>query len=814
MQRADRRAEFGRVYMLKKIVVAVISLSIVAGFYFVNTVNDHQVKGDISLNILQHPVTILRDELGIPYLYAENISDAIKAQGFIIAQDRLYQLELFKHLGRGKLSEFIGEKGIKIDTLMRNLNITAQAKRQIKALGPKATAFYLDYITGINAYIAQQQHEFPLSMSILSHQPDAWTLEDIISLQYFQVWSSSANWKTELLTQQAIDKLGSDKALEIAMVTINPDEESIHIREQEPSDSPLTTLNLSIEQAWLDAFPDVEAAASNAWATTKSKSLNGAAILVNSPHFDATTLPGFWYPMGLFTPEFRAVGVSAPGTPGFGIARTQDIAFGATNGYSDGIDLYVETLDDRKENHYLEGEVSLPLTVREEILRVKDSNNKTGFREIKLIIRNTRRGPLISDHGITLNGNRAISLRWATLEAPVTESMGIDQLLFARNVEQAQLSMAHSAAPLSQIVVDKDGAIARISTGHVPIRRKGDGSKPFVITDGADNWHGIIKASDMPMEIKPEHDWLATANHRVVKRDYPYKFSSYFSPSWRYRRISEYIEGKNVLSSDDHRALVNDVKNLMAEATVPTIIEALKSDPQVSYFNDYLAKWDFKDNTDSVAATLYQVLYQQLIRATFTDELGEELANDWIDSSYLWQERLNIMLKDNENVWFDNKSTPAIETRDDIIRASALFAQEFLIDTLGGTAQSWQWGKLHTITFGSPVIPGDFVANLFGGGVHPMVGSGETLNRGLFKYSQGYDTKIMDSVRFIADMSDHEKITAVIPGGVSGRYFDQHLNDQTQTWLDGGAFPIWFSDNKIKQHSVSQLRLIPNGSTN
>ena len=369
-------------------------------------------------------------------------------------------------------------------------------------LNPQARNFYLDYIAGINAYINQGKHEFPLSMTLLSHTPDAWTLQDIVALQFFQIWSSSANWKTELLTQQAIDKLGSEKAYEIAMITVNPDDESIKIREPEPSIKPVA-LNLTIEQAWLDAFPDVEAAASNAWATTKSRSQNGLPILVNSPHLDATTLPGFWYPMAIFTPNFQAVGVAPPGTPGFGIARTNHIAFGATNGYSDSIDLYIETLDPNKPDHYLEGDISKPLIVREETILVKDAEAENGYRKQKLIIRNTARGPLISDHGMALNDNRAISLRWATIEAPLTSSMGTDKLLLSKTVEQAKLAMAETAAPLSQIVVDKAGSIARISSGHVPIRVKGDGSKPFVITDSNDNWQGIIPANEMPMNINP-----------------------------------------------------------------------------------------------------------------------------------------------------------------------------------------------------------------------------------------------------------------------------------------------------------------------
>ena len=794
--------------MIKKILIALIALIIAGGVYLVNFANGFQSEGKITLSILQEPVVVERDERMVPYVFAQSLSDALKAQGYLTAQDRLYQLELFKHLGRGQLSMFIGERGIKVDTLIHNLNIADLAKRQIAVLNPQARKFYLDYIAGINAYITQGQHEFPLSMSLLSHTPDAWTLQDIVALQFFQIWSSSANWKTELLTQQAIDKLGSKQAYEIAMLSVNPDDESIGIRQREQSVNHMP-LNLTIEQAWLDAFPDVEAAASNAWATTKSRSKNALPILVNSPHLDATTLPGFWYPMGIFTPDFKAVGVAPPGTPGFGIARTNHIAFGATNGYSDGIDLYIETLDPNNPGYYLEGDISKPLIVREETIWVKDSEAEGGYREQKLTIRNTSRGPLISDHGMALSDNRAISLRWATIEAPLTSSMGTDKLLVAKTVEQAKLAMAETAAPLSQIVVDSRGSIARISSGHVPIRVKGDGARPYVITDSQDNWQGIIPANEMPMNINPARDWVGTANHRIVKADYPYQYSTYFSPSWRYRRIGEFIENREPLSSDDHRELVNDVKNPMAQILQPIIVKALAKEPELANMTTELKNWDFFDKKEAVAPTIFQVFIWQLATLTFEHKLGEQLSEQWLDTSYLWQERLVAMLSQPAHAWFDNPNTPDIETTNQIIVKAMTQTQQYLSDKFGDDMSRWQWGDLHTVTLKSPVIPGEAMARLFGGGVHPFDGSGETLNRGLYKYSQGFDSRFVDSVRFIADMSDPDKITAVIPGGSSGRYFNEHLSDQSQAWLDGGAYPIWFNPQKVKQHITKQLVFKP-----
>lgn len=810
--------------IILKILLAAVLIALIGSIYLYNTINDYQRDGSLSLTVLDAPVTVRRDQLSIPYIEAESLADALRAQGFIIGQDRLYQVQLFRLLALGRLSEIFGDRGINNDTLIRLIDLGAIAKRFQSKLDQASKDYYTWYIEGLNEYILNYQHEHALATKALKMPLEAWTLEDIITLQLFQSWSNASIWRGELMTQQLIDEVGLAKTQQISQVSINPNDGSVAeadlLSNNSPSintpaddglSNPEATI-LQIEAELLDAIPDSIDAGSNAWATGSRKSKNGKPIFSNNPHLPATTLPGFWLPMGIFTPELKAVGVTAPGSPGIGVGRTDYIAYGATVGGGDGVDLYIEQLDPDNEDHYLQGNESLALTIRMETLRVKDKTQADGFRNQEIRIRSTSRGPLISDHGITVSADKAISLRWAAIDS-AGASLGSDRLLLAKSVAEAAAAIEHFTASLSHVVVDKAGGIARISGGRIPNRTSGDGASPSYVNklsgNGFENWNGLIPQSQMPKEINPSTDWVGTANHRIVTSDYPYEYSKDFATSWRYRRIKQVMQDKQTMTAEDHWQLINDVYNPMADVLVPVFARALQQSAEHADLADILLKWNRYDDANLVAPTLFQLLHRHLASLTFSDELSAETAERLLDSIRFWQERLILMLEDANHPWFDVQGTQKVESRDDILQMAVNATVEELHAELGKDPKQWQWGKLHTITFNSPVIPGKYAAKYFGGGTHPMFGSSETLNRGKFKFSQAYDTTIIDSVRLVADMSDDEKVLVVIPGGASGRYFDESLTNQVDDWLAGRPNYIWFDPNKVLENTVHELRLEP-----
>ena len=787
---------------MKKLLLAVIVL-VIGVALVLPRLDTYQREGELTLSALHGEVKVLRDESGVPYVYADSLDDALTAQGFLHAQERMFQLELFKYLAHGKLAEFIGEKGLKNDRIIRLLNLTGFASEQLARISDEERNYLQRYLDGVNAFIDSRKDEYPLMFSVMGHEVDRWTLEDILAIQYFRIWSSSVNWRQELLTLQLIDKFGPERAHELRPLTINPDDPAT---ENEVVSEALVALDLEFDDSLASPFEARYAMGSNAWASDAKRSANGAPILSNDPHLDARYLPGFWYPMGIVTPELRAVGTASPGGPGLGVGRNAYIAWGATNGYSDMIDLYIETIDPANTANYMQGERSIPFVTRSEILLIRDRDAEGGYRSQTMEIRETQRGPIISDHGMSLVEGKVLSLRWSVPEYAGPDS-GNRELLLAKSVDEALAALGKTTTPLNYIVVDTQGNIARMASGVVPIRSVGNGLVPLLASD-EDNWLGRIPPQEMPLQLNPDKGWVGSANHRVTTADYPYEYSTHFAGSWRYRRLMELFK-KPVVSADDHWAFNLDIKNLLATRMLPAIIKTFNTDPALKPLAKELAAWDFMDAKDQAAPLIFQAVLRHFAIQTFSDDMDEPLLMAYLNQTYYWQERVLRWYEEGASSWFDDSRTELVEGRDDIILRAGHDALAELNGDRGEDISSWHWGDAHTVSFFHPFIPGKMAARWIGGGEHTMSGSGETLMRGLYEFDKPYDVKIIDSMRIIIDMADNEKVEAHFPGGTSERWFDPWNKNFLDSWLSGKKRYWWFSDSAIAEHVQYELLLQP-----
>ena len=339
--------------------------------------------------------------------------------------------------------------------------------------------------------------------------------------------------------------------------------------------------------------------------------------LASDPHLDPRILPGVWYPLGIITPEIRAVGANIPGLPGIALGRTDYISIAMTNNYGDMQDLYVETVDPNSPDRYLEGKISLPFEVIEETLKIKDKEAPDGYREEKIKVRLTRRGPVVSGILPGLETEKVISLRWAPVEsmAPV---IGLSGLLTARST--ADLHEALARVPmlcLNWVFADVKGNIGYRASGKLPVRDRGDGTFPHQVTSGEDNWKGWIPQADMPHSDNPARGWLGTCNHKTVPSDYPFYYSSYFAPSYRYRRIKELMKSPGPKTVDNHWQYQRDVKNLMAAKIAPVMAKALLAHEDTKEMGKILSNWNFMDEPDLAAPTIFQATYINFARLVF-----------------------------------------------------------------------------------------------------------------------------------------------------------------------------------------------------
>ncbi len=798
---------------IKRLLYLMIFLAIAyfALVFFLPYLNDYQKDGELKLPGLEKGVTVKRDEKGMAYIYAENLHDAIMAQGFVTAQDRLFQMQLTRLFAQGRICELAGEKARALDTRMRTIGIHRIAKKQAEMLNRQTRDYFQWYVDGVNAFIKDCPNDVHLEFKLAGIKPEPWTLTDSLSILYYMGFSTSANIHTEIVSQMLIEAVGLNKAMEIMPININPDD---------PTDKNASSPHaLAVSYGFpLSDYEKLFAitndrhlrVGSNNWAVSPGLSSGGKPVLAGDPHLDTRILPGVWYPLGMITPEFRVVGANIPGLPGFVIGRTSYVSIAATNNYGDMQDLYVETIDPTRSDHYLEGTVSYPFQVIEEKLKIKDKEAPGGYREEKIKIRATKRGPVVSKVLKGLETDKVITLRWAPVES-MGDRIGITQFMTAKSVHEMHKALEdYPMVCLNWVFSDTSGNIGYRASGKIPIRSNNDGTVPYRVVDGDDNWKGWIPQSRMPNSTNPEKGWVGTCNHKVVSSDYPYYYSSHFSPSYRYRRLKELLNSPRPKNVNDHWQYQRDEKNLMAEKIAPIMAKALLAHNDTKEMGKILSGWNFMDQPDLAAPTIFQTTYLAFARLVFEDELGEKTTDTFLNNWYFWQERLEKMVIEGSSNWFDNINTKEkVETWNDLFHEAALKAEAQLSEKFGNDPHNWLWGKVHTLELVSPLRRNGPGKELLGSGQMPMGGSGETLYRGLYEPNNPFSVKVSASLRMVADMSDDEKVAAVLPGGVTGRLFSPHQKDQVQSFMDGSKLYWWFSDEAINEHTEHTLQLKP-----
>jgi penicillin amidase len=389
--------------------------------------------------------------------------------------------------------------------------------------------------------------------------------------------------------------------------------------------------------------------------------------------------------------------------------------------------------------------------------------------------------------------------------------IGLDRFLVAKSVEDIRNALRYvNIIMLNFVFADKEGNLGWLVSGRFPVRSAGDGTVPFIVKDDTDNWAGYIPFDEKPQRYNPERGWIGTCNHKTVDRHYPYYYSSLFAASYRYKRLKALFETSGKTSVNDHWKFQRDVMNILAKEIAPKMARVLLGNTDTQDMGKILSTWDFRDNPDNAAPTIFQAIYRNFAFLVFQDEMGENLAKTMLNNWYFWQERLGEMVYKGSSPWFDDINTDlVVETMDMLFLQAALNAKSELGSRLGKNPQNWHWGKVHRLEFVSPIRQKGFGKRLLGGGSYPAPGSGETLCRGRYNFNDPYKVTASAALRMVVDLGDDEKVLAVISGGVCGRLFHPHTKDQIKAFMNGDTVYWWFSDEAIKNHSKETLRLLP-----
>lgn len=807
--------------MLKNTLLILSLLLLTTGLavkFYLPTLNDFQEDGTLTIDVFEEEVTVKRDENGVPYIFANSLADVIRGQGFVAAQDRLFQISLYQKVIAGELASIIGEAGYKSDIEMKVLDLVGNAKRHAKHLDKESRNYLEWYAEGYNAYLENMEDEFPFELGLLELRPERFTVEKLLSVLHFVGFTHGQNFRDEILGLNLAAELGAEKAAKLRPLNVNPDRKKPMPMAMD-SKSPLYPLQrkgiaiskatkISLLEEVSEGLTSLPYMGSNNWTTNAAHSKNNAPIVSNDPHLDARILPGTWHPVGLFCPEAKAIGGAIPGMPGILSGRTKHLAFGVTNAYGDSQDLYIEEGDPNNPNNYLDNDESIPFEVRETSVTVKYEESM--MNEI-IKVRYTKRGPVISDFKeFGIQSDQIVSLRWSLAEV-TSPSIGINHLLTSKDVFEMD-SMVISNIDLmyfNLVFADTKGNIAHRATGQIPIRSNNNGSVVQAANFGND-WTGFVPKSEMPGQINPAKGWVGTSNHDVVPDDYPYYYSAHFSPNYRYLRMTELLESTPKASPEDHWNFILDVTNLHAKRFAPLFAKALLKEEETTEMGELLQNWDFKDNIESKAATIFHVVHEELARLIFGDDLSPEMLDKYLNMRYYWLQRSDDIIEEGEEEWVDIQTTEKVEDLDELLVMAGKASKERLTKLFGENIEDWTWGEMHPITFVSPLRQKGTGRDWLGGGVHPVNGSGETLNRGQYALgNEKYESQWFSSMRMVADLSDDEKIRAVVSGGNAARQFHPYFDSQLGAWLSGEVLFWWFDEEKIEEHAVHELILKP-----
>ena len=783
---------------LALIIISVLLVILLFGIFWIKNINNFQRSGKFEITTNEGPIKIIRDENGIAYVLADNKADVIRGQGFVTAQDRLFQIEFYRALIKGEAAQLVGASMLQSDIKMRVLDLYGNAQRSFQYLDDETKQTLTWYCEGFNEYLRVAKDEFPIELSLLGIQPKPLNPTDIVSVTHFIDLFHSQNMDDEILSLNLSSRM--ENALELLPISINLDRtKPLNFNSDTISASFSSSIGISNEQQLSATILPYPKLGSNNWAISEGKSQSGKPILANDPHVDARVLPGTFYPIGLICPEFKAVGIATPGIPGLLSGRNEFVSFGVTNAYGDSQDLFIEETDG---DFYIQNGSKVPFKKRKEVILVKDSAN------VELEIRSTERGPIISDFPIfKIHTNDVVSLRWS-LAVTKSNSLGFDQMLEATDVSSFRKALeGMDNMFFNYLIADVEGNIAHQSTGLVPIRTNYNGELPQ-LGNQEDTWNGFIPKNELPHMLNPKKGWVGTANHDTRPDDYPYYYSNHFSPYYRYQRLKEVFSADKKFDASELWDLIFDVKNMQAEKLAPIFVEALETEEQTEDIAEILSVWNKEDDINEVGASIYNVLYNELLYLLLNDELPDEIEDMFWENVYYWNQRVDSLMLSNHH-FIDNINTPRKESLSDLIIMAGINTKQILTEKLGGNPTDWTWGKIHTVYFYSPIRREGLGSKLLGAELLPKQGSNQTLNRGAFVKSKEhkFETSWFSSFRMVADMNDREKLMGALSGGSSARIFHPYHKSQLEKWKTGEWIPYWFSKEKIIEHAQFELVL-------
>lgn len=759
--------------MKKILIIALVVIVLIAsGAYMYLRTGLPDYTTNLTAASLTAPVSIERNRFAVPTVTAKNMDDLYFAWGYVNAQDRMFQMEFTRRVGQGRITEFAGEDALSKDIFLRSVRFHERAKDYAKALDPRYRLLYQRYVDGINYYLDTKGPN--LYMKLLGMKKEKWEIADSVLVGAMLNWSLAYNMKHELLYHRILKKLGKEKGMEL-LNFLPPGTPTII---DDRVASIMTTMNeeklatLVGEFDWLLG----SRSASNNWVIGPKKTAYGGAILCTDMQVHNSKLPNDFYYIRVKAGDFEATGAQVAGVPFISSGYNKHCAWGLTNQGADMVDLFVEKINWDKKTYRHRGN-DIALTAKEHVFQIKKKGTVTKtiyYAGVKPVL-----SEVFKDLGFD------VSLDWTGFDYFNID--GFFMINAAKNYAEFMEGAKNiRMSPQNLVYADDKGNIAYRVIGSLPVREKGTGN---IIQDGertARNWKGNIPDDKYPLVKNPPRGFIATANNKNVK-DYPFELNATYAPSYRYENIARMLRDKNGIDVDYAKKMQTDTHTVLSRRIIAIVKKHVKVDAKNALNKkayDMLLAWDGNSAIDSAASSIYNTFYVRFAWQTIADELGPELAKEYIVERYISMERFLEMV-DKGSTFFDDISTPTNETVSDIATRAFTETCSLLEKQFGSKDPSlWKWGKIHKIRFDHPLGQSALLRPFVNYGPLSFEGDGETNNRARFnEVAPPYIADLASAPRMVIRFDPKPKAYMMLITGENEYFMSKHNTDMTDAWL-------------------------------
>jgi len=771
-----------------------IGVGAIIGAWGVGRLSIADYDGEVALPGLSAPVHVKRDRYAVPRIEAQTMADAYRVLGYLHAQDRMFQMEMTRRVGAGRLAELIGPSVVTLDQLMRTLGLYMLAEQTVDTMDEAPRAALEAYAAGVNHWIDTHAGPLPPEYLILRTSPDPWTPADSVVWGYLMALQLSDNWRGEIARARLADRLTPEQVSDIwpsspvdGPTTLAANFKHLCCRDPQifkrmAQVIPGMTIASEVDLA---GIPFAFASASNEWALSGDHTASGAPLLANDPHLGFSA-PLLWYLAEILTPDQHLTGATVPGVPFMILGHNGHIAWGFTTTHADVQDLFIERPDPADPLRYLTPDGSTPFELRRETIDIR------GEDSISMTVRTTRHGPVISDisddAAALAQDGEIIALAFTALSPENKTSEAIYDMNRAHNWPEFVAALEKFHSPAQNIIyADVDGHIGFYLTGRLPVRQGGDGLLPVPGWTGDFDWRGYVPFARQPHRLDPPNGRLVNANNRVVPSDFPFMVTAEWPDGSRAQRIEERLAALDGATVEDFREIQTDIVSLPARQLIDVLLPLADVTASNETAVDLLRRWDGAMDRQRPEPLIYAAWLQHLVRQLTADELGD------VAPPYgLERPAVLINMLTNRQVWCNNVMTPATESCAAIVDASLTAALADLREAVGETIDDWRWGDLHRARFGHQVLGRIPVLRDIIDVTIATDGGDGTVNRGTYRSVAAADGgPRFDHIhgagfRAIYDLSDLARSQMIVATGQSGHPLSRHFGDFAEIWRDGG----------------------------